>query len=391
MSKELSDIGQKLPVPLPPQVEKQLGGAIEQAKAARITQEQAEDARRRVNEATDPADRQKLEDEVKRLEKDARKKVKMAQRLESGVWQGAGAGIGIGAATGMGVGTVVGLVLGAVTAVPTTILGGLVGTGTGAIHGPWFKLGAEEGVSQGLAEAQDQLDSAQEKIASGDLDDALQKKIASGEKNVEDTLQARIAEAQSYGAQIQTQLADAQKSGANLPIDDLSDLSEEEPSTEKGVGATVVPNNNPQNTETQKSEPAALTVTDQKPSGSADLKKENVSETKVEKKKRDKKGEGVDVKAAALPRSYPHDPLDALDTAEDAYSSFAPTIPLPTKPSDLKGDDSQQYKDFAMQGLGVVGKAFTRSSKSNKDAKKSQEVDNMGDNNPSNTRSEPKK
>ncbi|KAI9708377.1 MAG: hypothetical protein M1820_004081 [Bogoriella megaspora] len=140
---ELPQLGQKLPPQAAARVEKQLGGAIETAKAARLTDEQAKDARKRAEEAVDPEDRKKIEEEARKLEKTARSQLRVARRLESGAWQGAGAGIGIGAATGLGLGTVVGAILGGVTAIPTSALGGLVGAGTGAIHGPWVKLGGD--------------------------------------------------------------------------------------------------------------------------------------------------------------------------------------------------------------------------------------------------------
>lgn len=40
----------------------------------------------------------------------------------------------------MGLGTVVGTVVGGVATVPSVLVGGLVGAGTGVVHGPWVKL-----------------------------------------------------------------------------------------------------------------------------------------------------------------------------------------------------------------------------------------------------------
>lgn len=40
----------------------------------------------------------------------------------------------------MGLGMGVGTILGGVVSVPTTIVGGLAGLATGAIHGPWVKI-----------------------------------------------------------------------------------------------------------------------------------------------------------------------------------------------------------------------------------------------------------
>jgi hypothetical protein len=33
--------------------------------------------------------------------------------------------------------------VGGVTSIPTTLLGGIIGIGTGAAHGPWFKIGKD--------------------------------------------------------------------------------------------------------------------------------------------------------------------------------------------------------------------------------------------------------
>lgn len=57
-------------------------------------------------------------------------------------------GGGIGAGFGMGLGAVVGTVVGGVVSVPTTGLGLIAGAGTGAIHGPWFKVPGAEGMKK---------------------------------------------------------------------------------------------------------------------------------------------------------------------------------------------------------------------------------------------------
>ena len=46
----------------------------------------------------------------------------------------------MGAGAGLGLGAVTGTLVGGVLAVPFTGLGGLVGAGVGALHGPWVKL-----------------------------------------------------------------------------------------------------------------------------------------------------------------------------------------------------------------------------------------------------------
>lgn len=56
--------------------------------------------------------------------------------MASGWGQGAGLAVGISSAVGMGLGNLVGALLSGVVAVP----GVLVGSGVGAIHGPWYKF-----------------------------------------------------------------------------------------------------------------------------------------------------------------------------------------------------------------------------------------------------------
>lgn len=56
--------------------------------------------------------------------------------MASGWGQGAGFGVGVSAAVGMGAGNLVGALLSGVVAVP----GVLIGSGVGAIHGPFVKL-----------------------------------------------------------------------------------------------------------------------------------------------------------------------------------------------------------------------------------------------------------
>jgi hypothetical protein len=55
--------------------------------------------------------------------------MKVANRLQSGMWQGGAAGAGIGAGVGAGLGTVVGSLVGGVVGIPTTGLG---------LLGRWF-------------------------------------------------------------------------------------------------------------------------------------------------------------------------------------------------------------------------------------------------------------
>ncbi|KAI9738105.1 MAG: hypothetical protein M1818_005533 [Claussenomyces sp. TS43310] len=117
-----------------------LSQASERLKAASEAQEAASQARQRAEETSDPEEKQQALEEAAKQEKRARSETKLAQRLQSGVWQGGASGAGIGAGFGMGVGAAVGAVVGGVTAIPTTGLGLLAGIGAGAIHGPWLKL-----------------------------------------------------------------------------------------------------------------------------------------------------------------------------------------------------------------------------------------------------------
>ncbi len=81
-----------------------------------------------------------LIEEVQKQEKIYAKEIKVANRLQSGVWQGGAAGAGMGAGVSAGVGTVVGSLVGGVVSIPTTGLGLLGGAATGAVHGPWVKV-----------------------------------------------------------------------------------------------------------------------------------------------------------------------------------------------------------------------------------------------------------
>jgi hypothetical protein len=139
---------ERLPPQLSKQIDKRFGDTIAAAQTARATADEAEKWRQRAAKAENDAERLKAQLEASDLEKRAEQQIKIAKRLESGAWQGAGAGAGIGAATGMGVGTVVGAIVGGVTAIPTTLLGGVIGAGTGAIHGPWVSWTGSEGAQQ---------------------------------------------------------------------------------------------------------------------------------------------------------------------------------------------------------------------------------------------------
>jgi hypothetical protein len=124
--------------------EKILAHASELISKAEGAQEAARLHYALAEKTTDAKEKQKELEEAMKQDKIAKAAFKAAGRLQSGVWQGGAMGVGIGAGVGTGVGTVVGSVVGGVTAIPTTLVGGLVGVGTGAAHGPWFKIGDDE-------------------------------------------------------------------------------------------------------------------------------------------------------------------------------------------------------------------------------------------------------
>src|SRR6186713_1745651 len=121
--------------------DERLKQADQASKAAASVQSIVESLKSKATLLTDPKQREKVLSEAFDREMEAKGLTKKARILKSGTFQGAAGGAGIGAATGIGLGTVVGTVVGTVASVPTTALGGLVGAGTGAIHGPWIKLG----------------------------------------------------------------------------------------------------------------------------------------------------------------------------------------------------------------------------------------------------------
>jgi hypothetical protein len=122
------------------QVQRKLDEAVQYAIAGGRTQERANQVRQRAKEAKTKREREALEKEADELDAQANSQLKTTKRLQSGVWQGLGAGAGIGASSGLAVGTATGVLVGGVLAIPTTALGGLIGAGTGALHGPWIKL-----------------------------------------------------------------------------------------------------------------------------------------------------------------------------------------------------------------------------------------------------------
>ncbi|KAB5525654.1 hypothetical protein GE09DRAFT_477403 [Coniochaeta sp. 2T2.1] len=114
--------------------------AIEAAKAAKRLQDTADALKKQASLIRDPAERERLIRAAYEKEVQAHGQSKKARAMASGWGQGAAAGVGIASAVGMGLGNLVGVLLSGVTAVP----GVLVGSGVGAAHGPWFKLGGDK-------------------------------------------------------------------------------------------------------------------------------------------------------------------------------------------------------------------------------------------------------
>lgn len=118
--------------------------SIESLQKAQKAQSTANDLKSKAMAMTDSKQREKIIREAFDKEMEAHGHSKAAQRLQSGPWQGLGIGGGMGAAAGLGTGAALGTVLGVVTAIPTTLLGAGIGTATGAIRGPWIKLGGKD-------------------------------------------------------------------------------------------------------------------------------------------------------------------------------------------------------------------------------------------------------
>lgn len=136
--------------------EERLMQAAQAAKAAASALGIVDSLKSKAALLADPKERERVLSEAYEREVEARGLSKKARILKSGTFQGAAGGAGIGAATGVGLGTLVGTLVGTVASVPTTALGGLVGAGTGAIHGPWIKLGGQskrEGGAEGEEKA----------------------------------------------------------------------------------------------------------------------------------------------------------------------------------------------------------------------------------------------
>jgi hypothetical protein len=140
--------------------------AAQAAEGAASAQGMVDSLKSKAALLTDPKERETVLTEPFDREVEARGLSKKARVLKSGTFQGAAGGAGIGAATGVGLGTVVGTLVGTVASVPTAALGGLVGGGSGAIHGPWIKLGGG-GKKEGDAKEEKTVQVPQEAFDSG--------------------------------------------------------------------------------------------------------------------------------------------------------------------------------------------------------------------------------
>ncbi|KAF2867039.1 hypothetical protein BDV95DRAFT_193868 [Massariosphaeria phaeospora] len=129
--------------------EERLKQAAASAQAALDANSKAQSLKDAAASMTDPKKRDKLLRDAYTKEIEAHGSSKKARMLQSGAFQGGAGGAGIGGAVGLGVGTVVGTVVGGLTAIPTTALGGLVGSGVGAFHGPFIKLPPLPGMGKG--------------------------------------------------------------------------------------------------------------------------------------------------------------------------------------------------------------------------------------------------
>ncbi|KAI5370505.1 hypothetical protein Slin14017_G013840 [Septoria linicola] len=129
--------GDKADVPDRKELEETIGALQKVAKA----QNMAKELKEKAAKAASPAERERLFKEAYEKEVEANGHSKMAQRMQSGTWQGLFGGGGIGVGVGMGLGAVLGTLLGGLLSVPTTALGGLIGSGVGAVHGPWIQVG----------------------------------------------------------------------------------------------------------------------------------------------------------------------------------------------------------------------------------------------------------
>lgn len=143
---------------------------IDEAKAAKIAQEDADTLKSQASNASDDAERDELLAKSKIREDEARTHTKEARRIASGAWQGTVGGAGIGTGVGTGAGAVVGTLVGTIASIPFAGLGALIGLPVGLLHGPFVGKGGNQ-EQQGEPPSEDEqhraviqaLDQAEEK------------------------------------------------------------------------------------------------------------------------------------------------------------------------------------------------------------------------------------
>jgi hypothetical protein len=128
-------------IPAPPE---ELIQAVEAAKAAKQFQDAADALKKQASLIKDPAEREKIWRAAYNKEVEAHGQSKKALMMASGWGQGTVAGVGFAGVVGLGLGNLVGTLLSGVVAIP----GALVGSGVGAIHGPWYGKGVSGNEAQ---------------------------------------------------------------------------------------------------------------------------------------------------------------------------------------------------------------------------------------------------
>ena len=179
--------------------------AAKAAQAASSAQGMVDSLKSKAAMLTNPKERERVLSEVYNREIEAKGHSKKARVLKSGTFQGAAGGAGVGVATGIGMGTLVGTLVGTVASVPTTALGGLVGAGTGVIHGPWIKLGGGGGKKESGIEDEDEDDEKVVQVPQEAIDcGAVQVDDKTGQVTVKDpeALKGATASAEQQGAKV---------------------------------------------------------------------------------------------------------------------------------------------------------------------------------------------
>jgi hypothetical protein len=183
---------------------------------------------------TNPQERERMLTEAFQHETKAKGLTKKAKVLKSGTFQGAVGGAGIGAASAAGLGTVVGTLVGTVAGIPTTAVGGLVGAGTGLIHGPWVKLGLPGG-------KEEEVQIPQESIASGAIrvDEKTGTVTAKDPEVLKQAAAVARAEAEKESSKGEDDQQKSQTNGERRKPKKLEIRSKKQESDHKPVGTLV--------------------------------------------------------------------------------------------------------------------------------------------------------